>query len=107
MGLGCDDTHPSEFVPSVWIRDVNFDDSSIESAEGIVQSPRIMGQSTRVDDDRIMVTACAMNGLDEVTLMVGLEILDVRADKGGGTAHDIYVVLERGVPVHLGFALTE
>ena len=36
MGLGCDDTHPSEFVPSVWIRDVNFDDSSIESAEGIV-----------------------------------------------------------------------
>ena len=89
------------------VRNVDLDHRALERCEGIVYRPRIMSQSTGVDDDDVVAPARGMNGIDQITLVVGLKIFDDPTASLGEHANDLYVVGQGVGAVDRGFSLTE
>ena len=66
-----------------------------------------MGERTGVDHDAGRSTPRRVDDIDEVSLVVGLMVLDGQAERLGGHCGSADVVVERRRPVHLGLTLTQ
>jgi len=66
-------------LASVRVGEVELDDDAVERGERVVQRPGVVGEGTGVDDDRRVAPARAVDGLDQVGLGVGLDVVDREA----------------------------
>ena len=55
---------------------------SVKCLERVMERPRGVSEGTRVDDDGASSMASGMDGLDEVSLMVRLEVVEGEAERG-------------------------
>ncbi len=53
---------------------MEFDNRALVDCKSIVQRPRIVGESARVDDDASSAIAGRVNGVDQVALVVALHM---------------------------------
>lgn len=78
-----------------------------EGRQSIVEGPGVMGESTGVYDDRCGAASSGVDDIDEFAFVVGLMVLDHQAELRGCGLGGANVVIERGIPVYLGFALPQ
>src|ERR671919_367946 len=94
-------------LPGVGVGDVELDHRPVEHGQGVVEPPGVMGERAGVDDDGGAATPGDLDGVDEVALGVGLEVLQVEPGGVGGLAHGGHVVVEGLAPVDPGLPLAQ
>ena len=72
-----------------------------------MQRPRGVAQRAGVDDQRVGPAAGGVDGLDQLALVVGLEVLERQAVAGGRRLGPRHVVGQGGGPVDVGLALAQ
>lgn len=97
----------AEVLPGVNVGEVGLHHGDVDGGDGVAQSDGVVGEGTGVEDDPVGRAPGPVQGIDQLALDVGLEVLDGGAalsPVGGEVADDL---VERGRPVHLGLPLPQ
>ena len=65
-------------LAGVRVRQVQLDDRTVEGGQGVVDRPGVVGERAGVDDDGGAAAAGRVDGLDQLALVVGLQVLERR-----------------------------
>ena len=82
LGDGRHDARVAPRLAGVGVRQVQLDDGTVERGQRVVDAPRVVRERAGIDDDRRAPPAGAVDGVDELTLVVALERLDGQAVLG-------------------------
>ena len=89
------------------VGEVGLHHGDVDGGDGVAQGDGVVGEGTGVEDDPVGRAPGPVQGVDQLALNVGLEVLDGSAalsPVGGKVAYDL---VERGRPVHLGLPLPQ
>jgi hypothetical protein len=86
---------------------MDLDHGSGKCSQCIVKAPGIVGESTSVDDDRIVIVSGSVNGFDDLAFGIALNILYRKSDLGSLRSDSLDVFLECGSTINLRFTFTK
>ena len=86
---------------------MHFNHEAVERTQCVVQTPGVVRESTRIDDDSLRCSTRRMNYLDKRCGVVCLHMLKGDSLTLGGFSGKTEMVIQRHRPIHLRFALTQ
>ena len=86
---------------------MNLDHRTGEGGERIVQGPGVMGERAAVDDDGGVLTPRRVNGIHEITFVIGLLVFQVESTSRCVRDTCLDVVAQGVGSVNLGLSLPE
>ena len=77
-----DDGRLSEFLAGVDVAEVDFDDGQPDAGDRVAEGDGVVGESARVDDDRVGPLSVFLDRVDEDAFVIGLEDADFDVEFG-------------------------
>ena len=97
----------AEVLPGVNVGEVGLHHRDVDGGDGVAQGDGVVGEGAGVEDDPVGRAPGPVQGIDQLALDVGLEVLDNGAALGSVSGEVADDLVERGRPVHLGLPLPQ